>query len=127
MKRFKEFALHHMKASNTLACVALAFAFIAANSPGFLSGCVLFQSTLSNFKECDHIFIISWFNLMSVEETHYSPPLPLIIFFHFFHSIYRGDSHLRYVHISVFTLTSCLESASYRQTGRGPGEGDTSE
>lgn len=33
MKIIKEFMLRHMKASNTLACMALAFAVIAANSP----------------------------------------------------------------------------------------------
>lgn len=47
MKRFKEFALHHMKASNTLACVALAFAFIAANSP---CCCVYHQPDKPNLK-----------------------------------------------------------------------------
>lgn len=47
MKRFKEFVLHHMKASNTLACVALAFAFIAANSP---CCCVYHQPDKPNLK-----------------------------------------------------------------------------
>lgn len=47
MKRFKEFVLHHMKAANILACMALAFTFIAANSP---CCCVYHQPDKPNLK-----------------------------------------------------------------------------
>lgn len=47
MKKFKEFVLHHMKAPNILACLALAFAFIGANT---LCCCVYHQPDKPNLK-----------------------------------------------------------------------------
>ena len=47
MKKFKEFITRHMKASNTLACMAFAFAVIAANSP---CCCVYHQPDKPNLK-----------------------------------------------------------------------------
>lgn len=47
MKKLKEFITRHMKASNALACMALAFAVIAANSP---CCCVYHQPDKPNLK-----------------------------------------------------------------------------